>query len=1367
MKGKSVVFLLVVSLLISMFSTIVQAPSARAIASDSGHTARSDSTDYAEQASHKERKENQTITSRHRITASDLKKMKEKIGVCEDPNDYNPVVNGHGTGLCPPTEEEWAQIAANAYVVDTVERAEHDPSLGLSSSVDYSTSSWFPPIGNQDGEGSCVSWAITYYMKTFQEAKEHGWDLTGAYWEEGQYPTPEYQDMIMSPAFTYHLTNGGENTGTYYYPVMNLVCSIGACTWQKMPWAPSDQSTWPPENAWRQAPYYRGAPSGYETMTVGTDEGIVNLKTWIDSGNLAVISVDANQYYTKLSSNDVWNLSYTGGTTNHANTIVGYDDHFTYIEGGVLTAGAFKVANSWGVGGWEHVPDGFYWISYEAMKQSIGYVMFYQDRPSYSPQLTTTFQIDHALRGECTVTIGMGSHDSPTASKEFTQYINMWIGGGNYPFCSNNIVFDITEFMDVVPSVCGQRFFLSVYDGGTLTTGTILYFSVASTVSPNPPVTTVNGEYVYADLTMDTPLEGKVSMATSSDGYLYVVFEEYSTIDSRQYIVLLRSADGGLTWSNFTDWNEGGLDVHNPSMAIDPVDNRIYVAYEREWGYPWYDHDICCLVIDPATMSRVAHGVDEDFDDDRYPSITCEYSWGTDNWQYISYEYVYNYDDRDLMFVRSTDNEHWTDKQTVCGLPEEKVHAQSCITNAQNVVYIASREAEDYASVGDIRVDRSYDFGQTWTASVEVDGVGNNCAFPSIAATHGGNAVVVAFEFDWSASNTDVFYSYSADQGWTWSPGGGLIWSGENETAPAITVDGGGSIATDVQGSFHLVCRVGDYASPSSYLMYTHASCSTPSAWSTPMKVLGAFTEWGALYAFNYNLAITTQYRAGEARFCPCIAYFRLLYSWHRLYFRALIPRPANAFWLEPDLVQIPPTIGYKFNVTAWVNVATNTHLWQFKLLFNSTYFRVTRIGYTAGETSEFFLGHTTIPCAPIFDNDAGWAAHGECLLGADYREPGYASLSWVEFEVKAIPPGNQSVCLTDLDSETYLLDPNMNIIPLDPHTLGYCTKIIHTLPIVSIDPLTKTVVNAQEFTINVTLDYAERLFAYEFSLGFNNSVLNATSVEYTGYLGTGGDVCDPIIIIDNTGGYVSFAISRLVLPGVDGGGNLATVHFAAIAVGTSPVDLYDTVLAADYGVPMDHGTDDGEVTVLPATNLVVESIVVLDQGCTVYANDTYADGVTFYYVPVEVTVKNDEAESAGAFSVLLAVGWQDGGIWEDWTEWRVSGLAADENVTLTYNWHPIHTGNYSLVALVDYYKEVSETDEADNMLVLPDFLVALMGDVYTDHVNNVLDITQVGLAWHSHQGDAIWNIHADLNHDGTINILDIIRVTLHWHQTW
>ena len=147
------------------------------------------------------------------------------------------------------------------------------------------------------------------------------------------------------------------------------------------------------------------------------------MKNWLASGNLALIAVDANQY-TKLTSTDIWTLNnYATVDLNHANTIVGYDDNITYIENGVLKQGAFKIANSWGIGGWENVDDGFYWISYETMKQLSGPdnpCVIFNDLINYQPEIAASFRIIHNRRGECTITLGYGTPTKPYWLQKFS-----------------------------------------------------------------------------------------------------------------------------------------------------------------------------------------------------------------------------------------------------------------------------------------------------------------------------------------------------------------------------------------------------------------------------------------------------------------------------------------------------------------------------------------------------------------------------------------------------------------------------------------------------------------------------------------------------------------------------------------------------------------------------------------------------------------------------------------------------------------------------------------------------------------------------------------------------------------------------------
>ncbi|HXZ23262.1 MAG TPA: hypothetical protein VEH08_00865, partial [Methanomassiliicoccales archaeon] len=43
----------------------------------------------------------------HYATSNDVAQMKNAIGIRVDGTDYNVQIDGHGTGLAPPTEEQW------------------------------------------------------------------------------------------------------------------------------------------------------------------------------------------------------------------------------------------------------------------------------------------------------------------------------------------------------------------------------------------------------------------------------------------------------------------------------------------------------------------------------------------------------------------------------------------------------------------------------------------------------------------------------------------------------------------------------------------------------------------------------------------------------------------------------------------------------------------------------------------------------------------------------------------------------------------------------------------------------------------------------------------------------------------------------------------------------------------------------------------------------------------------------------------------------------------------------------------------------------------------------------------------------------
>ncbi len=438
----------------------------------------------------------------HKIRPDELEKLKQHFGTYKEGKNYNEIIDGHGTGLQPPTEKGWEEIAQEAKMVDEIILT--DPQRKGVIHIDHSQSKFFPPIGSQGMQGSCTCWAIVYYAKTFQEAEEHNWDLSAADWVGGIYyghPSSAYQDKIFSPAFIYHQINRGCNCGSSPDDAWDVLQRIGACTWKEMPNDPDDHSSWPSESAWREAPLYRAEADGIRYIDLSSS--IQNLRNLLLSVPtiLPVIGVDGYQLHEMATLDN-----YVNPLFNHLNTVVGFDDSKSYVEEGEVRYGAFKIANSWGpTWNGEEDSDGCWWMSYEAMRQRVEYCMYYYDRIGYQPTLVSVFNIDYPERNRCLIRIGSGDLGNPDQVKEFNpKYTN----AGPWPFPANDIVFDISELIDGDSS----NYWLEAYDRGSSTTGEIKKFSIEyygnyrsripyyTVTSDDPPVPTVQGDCVYAQL---------------------------------------------------------------------------------------------------------------------------------------------------------------------------------------------------------------------------------------------------------------------------------------------------------------------------------------------------------------------------------------------------------------------------------------------------------------------------------------------------------------------------------------------------------------------------------------------------------------------------------------------------------------------------------------------------------------------------------------------------------------------------------------------------------------------------------------------------------------------------------------------------
>ena len=214
-------------------------------------------------------------------------------------------------------------------------------------------SSNMPPIRTQGGQGSCVGWAVGYYLKSYQEHL----DQSTIYGKGNNY------QGVYSPAFIYNAIKVGNcNSGSYIPDALNRVKNIGVASWIDMPYREDDCNSQASAKANENA--YCAEILNYERVPF--DNLIDNIKYFLAKQKAIVVGIDVYEgfvrNYSILSNGEKIydkfnaNQKYYGG---HAIVIVGYDDSIS----------ALKIINSWGI---DFANSGYLWISYNVAKKIIG-----------------------------------------------------------------------------------------------------------------------------------------------------------------------------------------------------------------------------------------------------------------------------------------------------------------------------------------------------------------------------------------------------------------------------------------------------------------------------------------------------------------------------------------------------------------------------------------------------------------------------------------------------------------------------------------------------------------------------------------------------------------------------------------------------------------------------------------------------------------------------------------------------------------------------------------------------------------------------------------------------------------------------------
>jgi hypothetical protein len=123
------------------------------------------------------------------------------------------------------------------------------------------------------------------------------------------------------------------------------------------------------------------------------------------------------------------------------------------------------------------------------------------------------------------------------------------------------------------------------------------------------------------------------------------------------------------------------------------------------------------------------------------------------------------------------------------------------------------------------------------------------------------------------------------------------------------------------------------------------------------------------------------------------------------------------------------------------------------------------------------------------------------------------------------------------------------------------------------IDP---ALIPSNSFSVNVNIINGTDVLGYEFTLNFDPSIIEATSVLEGPYLSSVGSTTVLVTQIDNSIGFVRFGAALIAPPGANGDGTLAAITFHVLSMGASLLTISGTSLTDPLGQPLSFTTQDG-----------------------------------------------------------------------------------------------------------------------------------------------------------------------------------------------
>jgi len=282
-------------------------------------------------------------------------------------------------------------------------------------------------------------------------------------------------------------------------------------------------------------------------------------------------------------------------------------------------------------------------------------------------------------------------------------------------------------------------------------------------------------------------------MATNSIGTIYCVYSVWNSSISQYSIQARYSDDGGYSWSDAFSFFNTSYSYINPSLAIDPYDDSLYIAYESTDGAT-HDARLVRFSSDHNLITSTTVSVNS-----QDPSIATDYVYGATNYLMIAYEAWTGGSSSVIEVAVSTDQgTTWILRDSLSidtyNIQPEIVGSYGFDgVNRWHVVFVGGNSISNITKIVAARSSDYFDTMNGWTTTFSV-----TISNPTITAIRGSPEVFFAWTVNSYEVNAafqhDLYIWYSADHAESISANTLLMSTTDDEKYPTLAADNQGSV---------------------------------------------------------------------------------------------------------------------------------------------------------------------------------------------------------------------------------------------------------------------------------------------------------------------------------------------------------------------------------------------------------------------------------------------------------------------------------------------------------------------------------------------------------------------------------------------